>query len=92
MKYANELKVGIAIIFSAVAFILGVRFFEDLPLFRGTLDLVTEFDDAAGLISGNVVRISGVTVGTVNKVNINSENNKVRVNVHVDSNIKIPEG
>lgn len=90
MKYSNELKVGVTLVAAIIVFILGVRYFEDLPLFRGTFDLTTEFDDAGGLTSGNVVRVSGVNVGSVEKVYINPETNKVRVEFQIDSNIPVP--
>ncbi len=92
MKYSNELKVGISIILAGVIFVLGIRFFEDLPLFRTTYDLETELDDAAGLIPGNVVRVNGVTVGSVDEVFINPENNRVRVRFHVDRDVPVREG
>ncbi len=92
MRYSNELKVGLTIVVATFIFILGVRYFEDLPLFRGTYDLASEFDDAAGLIAGNVVRINGVAVGSVNAVSINPETGRVRVQFHVDSDIPVPEG
>ncbi len=91
MKYSNELKVGSTIIIAAVIFILGVRFFEDLPLFRGTFSLETELTDAAGLIPGNIVRVNGVTVGSVDQVYINPETNGVRVLFHVDADLPVTE-
>jgi phospholipid/cholesterol/gamma-HCH transport system substrate-binding protein len=92
VKYSNELKVGGTIILAAIVFILGVRYFEDLPLFRGTLGLETELANAAGLIPGNTVRVNGVTVGSVEEVFINPETNGVRVRFHVDSSLPVTEG
>ncbi|MBO6575267.1 MAG: MCE family protein [Rhodothermales bacterium] len=92
MKYSNELKVGTTIVLATIIFILGVRYFEDLPLFRGTYDLETELTNASGLIAGNTVRVNGVTVGSVDEVYINQETNGVRVLFHVDSGLPIPEG
>lgn len=92
MKYSNELKVGLSIIVAGVIFVLGIRFFEDLPLFDTTYKLETEFDNAGGLIAGNVVRVNGVTIGSVDEVFINPENNRVKVRFHVDRNVPIKEG
>ena len=50
MNYSNELKVGIAIVVSILIFFLGSRFFEDIPLFKGTYDLFTTYEDARGMI------------------------------------------
>ena len=92
MKYANELKVGVTIVVATITFVLGVRYFEDLPLFRGTYELVSEFDNAVGLIAGNVVRIKGVSVGSVDAVYIDPETGRVRIEFHVDDKIPVPEG
>ncbi len=92
MKHSNELKVGLSIITAAIIFILGVRFFEDLPLFETTYTLETEFDNAAGLIAGNVVRVNGVGVGSIDDVYINPENNRVRVRFHVDREVPVRQG
>jgi len=92
VKYSNELKVGATIIVASIVFVLGVRYFQDLPLFRGTYQLTAEFDDAVGLISGNVVRTNGVVVGGIDAVFINPTNQRVRVQFHVDSNLNVTEG
>ena len=73
MNYSNELKVGIAIVVSLLIFFLGSRFFEDIPLFKRTYTLNTEFSDARGMITGNAVRISGVKVGSVLEVALDRE-------------------
>lgn len=92
MRYTNEFKVGVTLIVAIAVFILGVRYFQDLPLFRGTYHLVSEFDDAGGLISGNLVRINGVGVGSVDDVFINPETQRVRVEFHVHKSIQVTEG
>ncbi|MEQ9105582.1 MAG: MlaD family protein [Rhodothermales bacterium] len=92
MKYSNELKVGASLLIATAIFILGVRYFEDLPLFRPTLSLTAEFDDAGGLIAGNVVRVNGVNVGSVNGVRISPSTGNVIVDFHVDSSLPVTEG
>lgn len=92
MKISNELKVGLTIIAATAIFILGVRYFEDLPLFATTYDLAAEFDNAGGLIAGNLVRVNGVNVGSVNEVKISRETGKVDVKFHVDRGIAVTEG
>ena len=92
MKYSNEMKVGVTLIVATVVFVLGVRFFQDLPLFKGTYSLVSEFDNAGGLISGNLVRINGVGVGSVDDVYINPETQRVRVEFHIGLGIPVTRG
>lgn len=92
MKFTNEIKVGLTIIVATVIFILGIRYFEDLPLFDSTYDLVAEFDNAGGLIGGNIVRVNGVAVGAVSNVFISETTGKVIVEFHVDPKIPVREG
>ena len=71
---------------------MGVRYFEDLPLFATTYELKAEFENAGGLIPGNLVRVSGVSVGSVNSVAISQETGMVEVVFHVDRTIRVTEG
>lgn len=92
MNYSNELKVGIAIVVSLIIIFLGTRFFEDIPLFKGTYNLNTEFSDARGMIKGNAVRISGVKVGSVLEVSLNPETHNVAIKMRLNSGARVPEG
>ncbi len=92
MKYSNELKVGLAIAIAVVAFVLGVRYFKDVPLFTGQYDMYTEVADAKGLIPGNPVRINGVKVGSVRKVHFEQDRNLVRVDFQVNRDVVLPQG
>ena len=92
MNASNELKVGVAIILSVIAFVLGIRFFEDIPLFKGTYDLYTVYDDARGMIVGNAVRISGVDVGSVQEVDLDPETNKVKIRLRLDTRFVVTKG
>ncbi len=92
MNYSNELKVGIAIVVSLIIFFLGTRFFEDIPLFKGTYVLETEFSDARGMITGNAVRISGVKIGSVLDVTLDPATNMVNIRMRLNSSYRVPEG
>jgi phospholipid/cholesterol/gamma-HCH transport system substrate-binding protein len=92
VKYGNELKVGIAVIVAIIIFIVGIRYFQDLPIFSGTLGLYTTFENADGLVVGNPVRVNGVGVGRVNDVRLRPETRNVVVHFQVDRDLRIPEG
>lgn len=92
MKFSRELQVGLAALVAVIIFFLGMRFFQDLPLFRGTYTLYSEFEDTSGLQSGNAVRINGVKVGTVEGVQLTPDKERVRVQFHLDSDVSVPEG
>ncbi len=92
MKYTKELAVGLSLVISAVIFVLGIRYFENLPLFRGTYSINTAFENANGLNKGNAVRVNGVRVGAVDAVQLDPEGSRVLVEFHVDGQIAVPEG
>ena len=92
MEYSNELKVGAAIVLAVIAAILGVRFFQDIPLFGDTYPMYAEFEEAGGLVSGNPVRMKGVGVGTVGNVQLNQKTQKVRVRLQLKQDVRIPKG
>jgi phospholipid/cholesterol/gamma-HCH transport system substrate-binding protein len=92
VKFSNELKVGAAVVIAVLIFIVGVRYFEDIPLFSDTYKLHTSFKDAGGLIKGNPVRVNGVNVGRVEAVSLNTSENIAEVLFHVDEDIEIPKG
>ena len=89
---SNELKVGLAIVVSAVIFFIGVRYFQDIPLFSGSYELYTEFEEASGLAPGNAVSINGVRVGGIEAITLVPETKQVRVQLHINDGVTIPEG
>lgn len=92
MQYSNEVKVGAAIVLAVIAAILGVRFFQDLPLFEDSYVVHAQFDDAGGLTSGNPVQMKGVRVGSVESVELDQDGQSVQVRLRIDEDIQIPNG
>lgn len=92
MQYSNELKVGVALIAAAIVFFVGLRFFQDLPIIKGSYPLNARFQDASGLVSGNPVRMKGVSIGTVQSVTLNQAEQIVDVRFRVEEDVAVPEG
>ena len=92
MKYSNEIKVGLAIIASAIVFYMGLRYFQDISIFKSSYPLQVEFEEASGLVSGNPVRMKGVSIGTVESVTLDQQRQKVRVLFRVEEDVSIPQG
>jgi len=84
VRYANELKVGIAIVLSIVVMIVGIRFFENLPIFSGAYELYAVFDEVSGLAEGNAVRMKGLQIGTVGPISLDLKRQKVEVLMHIN--------
>ncbi len=92
MNYSNEVKVGLSIVLAVVVLIVGVRYFQDLPIFSSSYLLTANFENVSGLSAGNPVRLSGVNVGTVESVQLQQDEETVRVRFRVNENVLIPEG
>jgi phospholipid/cholesterol/gamma-HCH transport system substrate-binding protein len=92
MKYSNEIKVGLSIIVAIGVFFVGFRFFQDIPLFQERYTMQVEFEDAGGIVQGNPVRMKGVSIGTVQSVTLDQQEQVVRVRFRVDDDVPIPEG
>ena len=92
MNLSRELQVGLAVLAAIAIFILGMRFFEDVPLFGGAYDLYAEFSEVDGLAEGSAVRINGVKVGSVERVQLTSGKDRVRVDFHLQEDITVPRG
>ncbi len=88
----NEIKVALAVLLSAVAIFLGVRFLSGQPLFGAGYEVVAVFDDAQGLTAGAIVRLSGVRVGEVSSVALADNARHVVVTMAIDRDVEIPRG
>lgn len=90
MKHANELKIGIAVILTAIIGFIGFRFMQNLPAVGGTYEVVTTFKSADGILVSTPVKIRGVQIGKVSKLEFKSDKSEVIVRMQVDKEITIP--
>jgi phospholipid/cholesterol/gamma-HCH transport system substrate-binding protein len=92
MKYSNEIKVGLALLASVAIFYAGLRYLQDISIFKSSYPMQVEFDEANGLVSGNPVELKGVNVGSVESVRLDQQRQKVVVRFRVEEDVTIPEG
>jgi phospholipid/cholesterol/gamma-HCH transport system substrate-binding protein len=85
----NELKVGLTVLLAIVAAYIGFRYMSDMPIFRQTHAVVTEFDRVDGLGVGNIVYMNGVKIGSVRDIELTSDN-RVRVVLSIELAVDIP--
>jgi len=85
---SNKIKLGIFISIGMVMFIAGIYFIgQGQQLFRSTFRISGVFRDVAGLQAGNNVRLSGVNVGVVDNIQIESDST-IRVEILIDENTR----
>ena len=92
MKYSNEVKVGVAMVLTAAVLFFGVRFLSGLPVFGSGYQLVAIFDDTEGLASGNPVDVSGVQIGTVDRVRLLPGANAAEAVLTITNKTELPRG
>jgi phospholipid/cholesterol/gamma-HCH transport system substrate-binding protein len=77
-KTTNNLKLGIFVTVGTAFLILALYLIgSKKQLFSDTVKINAVFHNVDGLRSGNNVRFAGITVGTIDKINITSDSNVV---------------
>lgn len=90
MKISNELKVALTILIALVAGFFGYRLMGDMPLFRQSKIIYTQFEQADGLTPGSYIFVSGVRVGSVRSMELTNDDS-VRVSMSFDLETHIPK-
>lgn len=84
LRLKAAIGMAIVVLLGLVSFAIG-----GLRIFERTYPLAVVFDHAAGLESGDPVRVAGVAVGSVQSVERIPENGTLRVEFDVDSGTEI---
>jgi phospholipid/cholesterol/gamma-HCH transport system substrate-binding protein len=84
----NKVKLGAFIIVVMVLLVLGIYYIgQQQQLFSRTFHISGIFKDVNGLQAGNNIRFSGITVGTIENVEIITDTS-VRVDMIVDEDVR----
>jgi virulence factor Mce-like protein len=89
MPLTTETKVGLFTLSGLFVFALGVIILGDFQ-FHGTYPLYVYFDNALGLPEKGPVKVAGVEVGQVERIDL--ENQRARVKVRVRKGIAVHQG
>jgi phospholipid/cholesterol/gamma-HCH transport system substrate-binding protein len=78
-KQRNAIAVGLLALVASAVFVWGMYWLLGTPLLRGGMDVVVQLDDGGGLSPGNPVRLQGVSVGSVQSVQLAAPGVTVRL-------------
>ena len=94
MRVSKEFKVGLLVLLAVFFLYIGVNFLKGNSVFGQNRQYFAVFDNANGLVSSNLVVVSGVQVGTVSQITLNpSDPKKVIVKFTISNDeILIPTG
>jgi phospholipid/cholesterol/gamma-HCH transport system substrate-binding protein len=91
-RFWNEIKVGLLAVGAIALLVLSVRFLEGVPMFGGTYTLVSEFENASGIKEGSPVTVRGLSVGTVQRVELSGRTGGVEVWMQIQGDVELTEG
>jgi phospholipid/cholesterol/gamma-HCH transport system substrate-binding protein len=89
MPLTTETKVGLFTLSGLFVFALGVIILGDFQ-FHGTYPLYVTFDNALGLPEKGPVKVAGVEVGQVERIDL--ENQRARVKIRIRKDIAVHQG
>lgn len=91
-KLGTEVLVGLALVATLIVVLLGVRFFDGLPLFAGVDSYFVRMEQTGGLVAGSEVKLNGVPVGRVTQVSFDAQTSRVQVDLTVNDGTPIMQG
>ncbi len=85
----STIRVGSFVLLGAAALLAGIFLVGSQEgLFHPTFQVSAYFASVAGIRSGSAVRMAGVDIGTVDKVEVSPSDARVRVNMKLDSRMQ----
>ena len=72
-------------VLAGLVFYVGNQFFNELPLLSRNMRYNTVLQDASGVVEGSAVFVSGVRVGSVTKVSLDTEGVRIRFDARNDA-------
>ena len=90
MRYSLvEILLGAIVLLTAIGFlILGM---QSINSQKDGYNISLIFGSTAGLKNGDDVKISGISIGKITKLELNQEDYNAKVNIIVNNNVKIPD-
>jgi phospholipid/cholesterol/gamma-HCH transport system substrate-binding protein len=89
VKFGNEAKIGIMVVFAILIGVVGFRVMRDVPILNNGNQLLSVFSKVDGLSVGKKIYFNGVDIGSISEI-VLTENDSVLVVMNIDSAFEIP--
>src|SRR5262245_49894003 len=83
--------VGLAVILGIALIVFGTIWLQGRRLGQQPRTLVARFDEAGQILKGNPVKLRGVLIGRVEKIELEPSGAGVLVSMSVDPEVRLPE-
>lgn len=90
--FSKNVKIALTVIVSLCLLYWGIEFLKGINLFKPANFYYAQFDELDGLIEAAPVSVNGYQVGQVREIKYDYENNKIKVMMSMERNLKIPVG
>src|SRR5436190_19383242 len=89
MKNTLETRLGIFVALAVIAAVLILETIGGIERFQRGYHVNAEFNNVQDLKEGDRVKMAGVEVGRVEKINLDETNNKVRVTMKLKRDVTV---
>ena len=90
MKFTNEIKIGMTVVFATLIGVVGFRVMRDVPIFNNGRQIISTFTKVDGISIGKKIFFNGVDIGSISYLQL-LQNDSVRITMTIDADIVIPE-
>mgnify|MGYP000867844605 FL=1 len=90
MKFTNEIKIGMTVVFATLIGVVGFRVMRDVPIFNNGRQIISTFTKVDGISIGKKIFFNGVDIGSISYLQL-LQNDSVRITMTIDTDIVIPE-
>jgi phospholipid/cholesterol/gamma-HCH transport system substrate-binding protein len=91
VKRRHEVLVGVAVILGLALIVFGTFWLQGRRLGREQRTIVARFDEAGQILRGNSVKLRGVLIGRVEKIELEPSGAGVLLTMSIDPDVKLPE-
>jgi len=89
LKFTNEIKIGMTVVFATLIGVVGFRVMRDVPIFNNGRQIVSTFNKVDGISIGKKIYFNGVDIGSISFLQL-LQNDSVRITMTIDADIVIP--
>jgi len=90
LKFTNEIKIGMTVVFATLIGVVGFRVMRDVPIFNNGRQIISTFTKVDGISIGKKIFFNGVDIGSISYLQL-LQNDSVRITMTIDADIVIPE-
>ena len=88
----KSILIALSFIVAMILFIWGFNFLKGKSIIKNQFTFYAIFDNTHGLLSGDIVNINGMAVGTVSSLNFNTtQDGSIIVKFIIDNDLNIPD-